>query len=104
MFGDLNLYTWGGIIGICLTYYLIQKGASISATKNKTEIENRISIAEKNAIKEIENSRDSTKNKIEKSAELIMSDLKAKAKSLNKSLDILQKEADKATAQIKKKN
>lgn len=98
----LNLYTWGGIISIFITYYLIQKGASIAATQNKKDIESKLDIVEKKAIKSIEDTADSTNKKINESANEIIDNLKNRVTSLNTSLEELEKQSQLSTKKIRK--
>lgn len=101
-FLGLNLYTWGGIFSIFITYYLIQKGATISAQNNKKEIEEKIETASIRAITTIEETTEKTRKRIEESADEIIADLKQKTSSLSVELNELELLTRRSTERVKK--
>lgn len=101
LFTNFNGWTIAGIICAFLTYFFIQKGSIVNATKIKNELKTEIDGVQENAIKAIDETTKQTIEKIKSSSNEIISDLEDKSTELNKSLNQLKEETDKQTLQIK---
>ena len=96
-FLGLNLYTWGGIITIFLTYFLLQKGAVENATKNAKDIKTHVTLTKTEIL-------DGVKNLDEDSRRELMENLRPEFESISEDIKLSKDEIIKQAGDLDKQS